>query len=439
MGAAMNDAPPARLERPADGADSPRRRRRGLGALLGPGLLTGASDDDPSGIATYSQVGAQFGTGLLWTLVFSYPLMVAAQLVCARIGRVTGKGLAANLREALPRSALVALVGLLLVANTINIGADLGAMGAAAQLLFGGLTGWYTIAFGLLSVVLEVFVPYHRYVFVLKWLTLALFAYVAAVFVVDVPWPRVLHDAFVPPPGLGHGVGTAIVAVLGTTISPYLFFWQASQEVEDLQACPTDKPLLRAPRQAPAALHRIGVDTYLGMGVSNIVAACILLTTAATLHAHGVHDIETAAQTAQALRPIAGDFAFAVFAAGIVGTGLLAVPVLAGSAAYAVGETLHWKIGLERAPGRARGFYAVIAIATLAGTAMNFLAINPIKALFWAAVINGVAAVPMLVAIMRVASTPRALGRFAISGPLRVVGWLTAVAMAACVVGMVAG
>jgi NRAMP (natural resistance-associated macrophage protein)-like metal ion transporter len=434
----MTEAAPTRLERSADGAIPAARPRKGLGALVGPGLLTGASDDDPSGIATYSQAGAQFGTGLLWTLVFSYPLMVAAQLVCARIGRVTGQGLAANLRASLPRGALLALVGLLLVANTINIGADLGAMGASAQLLFGGATGWYTVAFGLLSVALEVFVPYHRYVFVLKWLTLALFAYVAAVFVVDVPWARVLHDAFVPAPGLGREAVTAVVAVLGTTISPYLFFWQASQEVEELEASPTRQPLLRAPRQAAGALHRIGVDTYLGMGASNLVAFCIVLTTAATLHVHGVRDIETAAQAAEALKPIAGTFAFVVFALGIVGTGLLAVPVLAGSAAYAVGETLRWKTGLENAPRRARGFYAVIAVATLAGTAMNFLAINPIKALFWAAVINGVAAVPMLVAIMRLAARPDAMGRFAVSGPLRAVGWLTAAAMAACVVGMVA-
>jgi NRAMP (natural resistance-associated macrophage protein)-like metal ion transporter len=434
----MSDAVPSRLERPAGDAPPSARARKGLGALVGPGLLTGASDDDPSGIATYSQVGAQFGTGLLWTLVFSYPLMVAVQLVCARIGRVTGQGLAANLRESLPRGVLLALVGLLLVANTINIGADLGAMGASAQLLFGGTTGWYTAAFGLLSVALEVLVPYHRYVFVLKWLTLALFAYVAAVFVVDLPWARVLHDAFVPAPGLGREAVTAVVAVLGTTISPYLFFWQASQEVEELEASPTRQPLLRAPRQAAGALHRIGVDTYLGMGVSNVVAFCIVLTTAATLYVHGARDIETAAQAAEALKPIAGTFAFAVFALGIVGTGLLAVPVLAGSAAYAVGETLRWKTGLEHAPRRARGFYAVIAVATLAGTAMNFLAINPIKALFWTAVINGVAAVPMLAAIMRLAARPDAMGRFAVSGPLRVVGWLTAAAMAACVVGMVA-
>jgi NRAMP (natural resistance-associated macrophage protein)-like metal ion transporter len=411
-------------------------RKKGLAALIGPGLLTGASDDDPSGIGTYSQVGAQFGFGMLWTMLFTYPLMVAAQLICARIGRVTGKGLAGNLREYYPRWALYPLVLLLLAANTINIGADLGAMGSGIQLLLGGAAGWYTVAFGLVSVALEVLVPYHRYVHVLKWLTLALFAYVATVFVVKIPWGQVLHDTFVPKLSPDKDYVTAIVAIFGTTISPYLFFWQASQEVEDLEACDDDKPLLEAPRQAAAQLHRIDVDTYLGMGASNVVAFFIMLTTAATLHAHGVHDIESAAQTAEALKPVAGQFAFALFALGIVGTGLLAVPVLAGSAAYAVGETMQWNSSLESKPGQARGFYAVIAIATLAGTAMNFVHINPIKALFWTAVINGVIAVPMLAAVMLVAARQKAMGRFAISGKLRAMGWLTTGVMAACVAGM---
>ena len=411
-------------------------KKKGLGALIGPGLLTGASDDDPSGIGTYSQVGAQFGYGMLWTMVLSYPLMVAAQLICARIGRVTGKGLAGNLREYYPRWALYPLVALLLAANTINIGADLGAMGAGIQLLLGGAAGWYTVAFGLISVGLEVMVPYHRYVRVLKWLTLALFAYVATVFVVKIPWGQVLHDTLLPKLSLDKGYITAIVAIFGTTISPYLFFWQASQEVEDLEACVEDRPLLEAPQQAVAQLHRIGVDTYLGMGASNIVAFFIILTTAATLHAHGVHDIESAAQTAQALKPVAGPFAFALFALGIVGTGLLAVPVLAGSAAYAVAETMRWNSSLESAPAKARGFYTVIAIATLAGTAMNFVHINPIKALFWTAVINGVIAVPMLAAVMLVAARRKAMGEFAISGRLQAMGWITTAVMAACVAGM---
>jgi NRAMP (natural resistance-associated macrophage protein)-like metal ion transporter len=436
----MTETPGARLtSRPHSPrpAQAPDRRKKGLAALVGPGLLTGASDDDPSGIGTYSQVGAQYGTGLLWTLPVTYPMMVAAQLICARIGRVTGQGLAGNLRANLPRAVLYPLVVLLLLANTINIGADLGVMGASVQLLAGGPAAWYTVAFGLFSVVAEVLVPYHRYVVVLKWLTLALLAYVATLFVVDVPWAQVLHDTFVPRIVASKDWVTSVVAVFGTTISPYLFFWQASQEVEELEAADDDEPLMQAPRQAAAQLHRIGVDTYVGMGASNLVAFFIIVTTAATLHAHGAHDIESAAQTAQALRPIAGEFAAVVFAAGIIGTGLLAVPVLAGSAAYAVGETFGWKTGLERRPARARRFYAVIAVATLAGTAMNFVHVNPIRALFWAAVINGVIAVPMLAAIMVVAARASAMGRFAISGRLRAMGWLTTLAMAACVVGMV--
>ncbi len=428
-------APPALA---AGAAPAGQGKKKGLAALVGPGLLTGASDDDPSGIGTYSQVGAQFGYAMLWTMLFSYPLMVTAQLVCARIGRVTGKGLAGNLRDWYPRWALYPLVFLLLAANTINIGADLGAMGAAIHLLLPGPAAAWTVAFGLASVALEVLVPYHRYVRVLKWLTLALLAYVATVFAVRIPWGQVLHETFLPSLQAGKDYVTAIVAIFGTTISPYMFFWQASQEVEDLDACDEEKPLRKAPRQASAQLHRIDVDTYMGMGASNVVAFFIILTTAATLHAHGVHDIESAAQTAQALKPLAGEFAFALFAMGVVGTGLLAVPVLAGSAAYAVGETMQWKSSLESAPRQARGFYAVIAIATLAGTAMNFIHVNPIKALFWTAVINGVIAVPMLTAVMLVAARRDAMGRFAISGGLRVMGWITTLVMAACVAGMAA-
>ena len=426
----------ARLDpRPARAPRKPAKKK-GLAALVGPGLLTGASDDDPSGIGTYAQVGAQFGFGMLWTMLFSYPLMVAAQLVCARIGRVTGQGLAGNLREHMPRWALWPLVALLLVANTINIGADLGAMGEGIHLLLPGHPGWYTVGFGLLSLALEVLVPYHRYVAVLKWLTLALLAYVATAFVVDIPWGRVVHDTLLPPLSLGKDYVTAIVAIFGTTISPYMFFWQASQEVEELDACAEDHALRDAPQQASAQLHRIGVDTYVGMGASNLVGFFIVLTTAATLHAHGQHDIQSAAQTAQALKPIAGQFASALFAMGMVGTGLLAVPVLAGSAAYAVGETMRWNASLEHKPARAPRFYAVIAVATLAGTAMNFLHLNPIKALFWTAVINGVIAVPMLAAVMVVAAKEQAMGRFAISGGLRAMGWATTVVMAACVAGM---
>jgi len=422
-------------KRPGQASGSPGGKK-GLAALIGPGLMTGASDDDPSGIGTYSQVGAQFGFGMLWTMLFSYPLMVAAQLVCARIGRVTGMGLAGNLREHFPRWALWPLVLLLLAANTINIGADLGAMGEGIHLLLPGHAAWYTVGFGVLSVVLEVMVPYHRYVNILKWLTLALLAYVATAFVVDVPWGRVVHDTFLPPLSFGKDYVTAIVAIFGTTISPYMFFWQASQEVEELDADDQEHALRDAPQQASEQLHRIGIDTWVGMGASNLVGFFIVLTTAATLHVHGVHDIQSAAQTAQALKPVAGEFAFALFAMGMVGTGLLAVPVLAGSAAYAVGETMQWKSSLESKPGRARRFYAVIAVATLAGTAMNFIHVNPIKALFWTAVINGVIAVPMLAAVMLVAARHRAMGRFAISGGLRAMGWLTTAVMATCMAGM---
>ena len=404
--------------------------------ILGPGLVTGASDDDPSGIGTYSQVGAQFGFGMLWTMLFSYPLMVSIQLISARIGRVTGHGIAGNLRRHYPRWLLVPLVVLLVVANTINIGADLGAMGAALHLLIGGTTVWYTVLFGVMSLLLQVFIPYKRYVGILKWLTLAVLSYVATVFAVSVPWGEVALRTLLPHVTLSSEYITAIVAVLGTTISPYLFFWQASQEVEELQAVRAAKPLKIAPGQADAQLGRIELDTYFGMGISNLVAFFIILTTAVTLNRHGVHDIESAAQAAEALRPVAGEFAFVLFAAGIVGTGLLAVPVLAGSAAYGVAEALAWRTGLERKPGRAKGFYGVIVAATIIGVAVNFTHINPVKALFWTAVINGVIAVPILVVIMLMAARPAVMGQFVVSTRLKVMGWVTAAVMALSVVGM---
>lgn len=404
--------------------------------ILGPGLVTGASDDDPSGIGTYSQVGAQFGFGMLWTMLFSYPLMVSIQLISARIGRVTGHGIAGNLRRHYPRWLLLPLVFLLVVANTINIGADLGAMGAALHLLIGGTAVWYTVLFGVVSLLLQVFIPYKRYVGILKWLTLAVFSYVATVFAVSIPWGEVAVRTLLPHVTLSSEYITAIVAVLGTTISPYLFFWQASQEVEELQAVRADKPLKVAPEQAGAQLERIELDTYFGMGISNLVAFFIILTTAVTLNRHGVHDIESAAQAAEALRPLAGEFAFILFAAGIVGTGLLAVPVLAGSAAYGVAEALAWRTGLERKPGRAKGFYGVIVAATIIGVAVNFTGINPVKALFWTAVINGVIAVPILVVIMLMAARPEVMGQFVVSVRLRVMGWITTSVMALSVVGM---
>lgn len=408
----------------------------GFISRLGPGLVTGASDDDPSGIGTYSQVGAQFGFGMLWTMLFSYPLMVSIQLISARIGRITGHGIAGNVRRHYPRWLLLPLIFLLVAANTVNIGADLGAMGGAVNLLIGGSAGWYTLGLGVLSLLLQIFVPYSRYVRVLRWLTLAVFSYVATVFAVQVPWGEVALRTLIPQISFSSEYLTAIVAVLGTTISPYLFFWQASQEVEDLQAAKDERSLKHAPEQADVHLSRIRLDTFFGMGVSNVVAFCIILTTAVTLNAHGVKDIETAAQAAEALRPLAGSFAFILFAAGIVGTGLLAVPVLAGSAAYGVSEAFAWRKGLERAPSQAKGFYGVIAVATIAGVAMNFTNINPVKALFWTAVINGVISVPILIVIMLMSAQPNVMGNFVVSARLRVMGWLTTTVMLLTVLGM---
>jgi NRAMP (natural resistance-associated macrophage protein)-like metal ion transporter len=420
------------------GAPAKQPERPKLRDILGPGLITGASDDDPSGIATYSQAGAQFGLGLTWTLLFSYPLMVAIQQISARIGRVTGVGLAGNLRRHFPPWLLYCAVGLLLIANTINIGADLGAMGDALTLLIGGPTLAYVVAFAVLTVLLEVFLRYARYVSVLKWLTVSLFAYVATVFVVDVPWRSVALSLIAPPIRFDAAYLTVVVAVLGTTISPYLFFWQAGQEVEDEQESPAAHPLLDAPDQAPYELQRIELDTVVGMALSNIVALFIVITTAATLHAHGVTDIQTSAQAAEALRPIAGPFAFAVFAMGIIGTGLLTVPVLGGSAAFALGEAMGWPVGLAHTPVRAKAFYLAIAGATFLGLAMNLARLDPVRALFWSAVVNGVVAVPVMVMIMLIAVRPAAMGQFVIGRWLRGFGWLATVVMALAAFGMFA-
>lgn len=413
-------------------------KKLSLWARLGPGLITGAADDDPSGIATYSQAGAGFGYGILWTAFFTFPLMVGIQTVSARIGRVTGHGLAANIRRHYPPWLLYGIVVLLLIANTINIAADIGAMGAALKLLIGGQAHWYAIAFGLVSLVLQIFVPFPRYAPILKALTLALLAYVATVFAVKVPWGEVFYQAIMPTLSLKADYVVAVVAVFGTTISPYLFFWQASQEVEDQRAAPGEEPLITAPEQARAQLQRIKIDTYIGMGFSNLVAFFIMLTAAVTLHLHGITDIQTSAQAAQALRPLAGDFAFALFAAGIVGTGLLAVPILAGSAAYAVAEAFKWRIGLGLRLLQARGFYAIVIIATILGVALNFTPIDPIKALFWSAVINGVIAVPIMAVMMLMAVRADIMGPFVITRRLKVLGWLATAGMAIVVLAMVA-
>ncbi|MFC3068495.1 NRAMP family divalent metal transporter [Phenylobacterium soli] len=412
------------------------REARGLLASLGPGLITGAADDDPSGIATYSQAGAQFGLNMLWTMAFTLPLMAAVQMISARIGRVTGRGLAANLARVFPRWTVTALVGLLFVANTINIGADLAAMGAAGRLVLGWGQHTFTLLFGAASLLLQVFVPYHRYVRFLKWLTLALFAYVGVVFAVHIDWIEVARRTLLPQVSLDRGLMTVVVAVFGTTISPYLFFWQSSQEVEDLEADATAAPLIEKPAQAPAALRRIRWDTLVGMAFSNLIAFFIILTTAVTLHHAGRTDIQTSEQAAAALRPIAGDLAFMLFSLGIIGTGLLAIPVLAGSAAYAVAEARGWKTGLEHKPKAAAGFYAVIGLATALGFALHDSPLDPIKALFWSAVLNGLIAVPILVALMIVASRRAVMGDFTASLPQRILGWAATLVMGAVAIGM---
>ncbi len=405
---------------------------------LGPGLITGAADDDPSGIATYSQAGAQFGFNMLWTVLLTYPLMAAIQIVSARIGRVSGHGLAGNIRMHYPAWLLYGVVLLLLVANTINIAADVSAMGQAATLLIGGQPHLYTIAFGLVSLGLQVFIPYTRYVRVLKWLTLALLAYVGILFTVHIPWMQVIAATVWPQLSWRPEYITTVVAVFGTTISPYLFFWQASQEVEEQQATPGALPLIEAPGQARASYRRIKLDTYVGMGFSNLIAFFIMMTTALTLHMQGVTDIQTSAQAASALRPIAGDMAFMLFGLGVIGTGFLAIPVLAGSAAYAMAGAFQWTEGLELPPGRAKAFYSIIVLSTLIGIALGFTPLDPIKALYWSAVINGVISVPIMAVMMLMASNPKVMGRFVVSPRLRWLGWLATAVMAAAVAAMFA-
>jgi len=403
---------------------------------LGPGLITGAADDDPSGIAAYSQAGAQFGYSLLWTLFFTYPLMVGIQVVSARIGRVSGYGLAGNIRRHYSPAMLYGLIGLLLLANTINIGADIGAMADALALLIGGPRHAYIVGIGALCIVLQVFISYHRYVRVLKWLTLSLFSYVGVVFAVDVPWAAVFRGTLMPSFSLDTDYVTTVVAIFGTTISPYLFFWQASQECEDLRAVKADKPLHDHPEQAVRQLRRIKIDTYIGMGFSNLIAFFIMLTTAATLYAHGVKDIQSSAQAAEALRPLAGRFAFLLFSMGIIGTGLLAVPVLAGASAFALAEAFRWRRGLDLTPLRGARFYGVIGVSTLIGVGLGFTRIDPIKALYWAAVINGVISVPIMFTMMRMVDNPEIMGNFVATKRLTVLGWLATAVMAIAVAVM---
>jgi NRAMP (natural resistance-associated macrophage protein)-like metal ion transporter len=413
-------------------------KRRGFLSFLGPGLITGAADDDPSGIATYSQVGAQFGYGMTWVLLFSFPLMASIQEVSARIGRVTGQGIAANVGQHYSRLLLSVLVLLLIVANVINLGADLGAMGAAVKLVIGGSAQLYVVLLAVLCAGLEIFVRYARYASILKWLTLALFAYVATVLIVEVHWGEVIFATFVPRVQWSTDFLTSVVAVLGTTISPYLFFWQASEEAEEERIDPAAKPLIDAPEQARREIHRIRLDTWFGMGLSNLISWCIIVTTAATLAANNVTSIQSAEQAAEALRPIAGELAFLVFACGIIGTGLLAIPVLAGSAAYALAEMLDWPAGLSALPRQAKAFYATIAVGTLLGVCFNFFSIDPIKALFWTAVINGVVAVPLMIVMMIMTSRRKVMGDFTLPRSLAVMGWICTGTMTAAVVVMFA-
>lgn len=409
---------------PETGTSEPRS----LLTVLGPGLVTGAADDDPSGIGTYSQVGAQFGYGMAWTMLFGFPLLASIQAICARIGATTGRGIAHNLRRHYHPALLRTMVMLLLIANVINLGADLGAMGAALALLVPGPALAFTVMFGIISVTAEVFIAYTRYARILKWTTLSLFSYVAVVFVAGVDWGAALRGIVIPSFAFDKDHTMALVAVFGTTISPYLFFWQAGQEVEEQHRRHT-KPLCIAPRTAGPELRRIRTDTLVGMGFSHLTALFIIIATAATLHAHGVNDVTSAAQAAEALRPIAGNLAFALFAVGIIGTGLLAVPVLAGSAAYAVSETFRWTEGLDRKPREAKAFYGVIAVATLGGVALNFTGIDPMRALYWAAVVNGLLAPPLMVVTMMIARNPRIMGRLTIPPRLAFGGWLSTAVM----------
>jgi NRAMP (natural resistance-associated macrophage protein)-like metal ion transporter len=406
---------------------------------LGPGLITGASDDDPSGIGTYSQAGAQLGYGIGWTMLLTFPLMAAIQEISARVGRVTGHGIAGNICRHYSALLLNVVVALLFIANTINIAADLGAMADATKLLIGGPGIVYVLLFGVTSVVAQIFLDYKRYIAVLKWLTLSLFAYVGALAVAHIAWDEALTGILIPRITWSADYFTTIVAIFGTTISPYLFFWQASQEAEDQRVDVTKQPLIDKHYGARREFHRIRADTIVGMAFSNLIALSIIFTAAATLHASGKTDIQTSAQAAEALRPIAGAFAEVIFALGIVGTGLLAIPVLGGATAYAVGEGRQWPVGLARKPKEAVAFYAVLALSAAIGIALNFTRVNPISALYWSAVVNGVLAIPVMVLLMIMARRKVVMDHFVITGPLFWLGWLSTAAMALSVVGMVVG
>jgi NRAMP (natural resistance-associated macrophage protein)-like metal ion transporter len=429
----LGPAPPPRESPPG----RPGPGHRGMSRILGPGFITGACSDDPGSIGTYSQVGAQFGFGLAWTLLFTYPLLVAVQEISARIGRVTGCGIAANLRRHYSGWFAGSLVGLLCVANVINLAADLGAMGAVLRLLLDAPALLYVCLLALACVLFEVFTGYERYVRTLKWLCLSLLSYVIGAFVVEVPWKEVAHALVWPPLSAAPQYVTAVVAALGTTITPYLFFWQAQQEVESARQAGRVLTLLRSAPEAPAEFARIRIDTVIGMGLSSLIALFIVITTASTLHAQGVHTIETAAQAAEALHALAGRFTFVVFALGIVGAGLVALPALSNSTAYAVGELLNWRVGGSHPPRRARAFYAGVVAATAIGCVLNLSPINPMRALYWSAVLNGVVAIPLMIAMMHLSNRTRVMGSLKPSRGVRALGWVATAAMAVSVAGMV--
>lgn len=412
------------------------KRAQQLGNSLGPGLITGAADDDPSGIATYSQAGAQFGASLLWTLALTTPLMIGIQMVSARIGWMTGQGLAANICKVMPRWIAVFLVALLVLANTLNIAADIAAMGDALQLVIGGPEHGHAAFFGVLCTVLPVWLSYERMVRVLKWLTLALLAYVGVVLMLHVQWDQVLIQTLIPTFQNSSAYWMMVVAVLGTTISPYLFFWQAAQEAEQRQRMEGDESITRSHHFVREHLFRIKLDTIVGMVFSNLIAFCVMLATAITLNQHGITDIQTTRQAAEALRPLAGDFAFALFALGIIGTGMLAVPVLAGSAAYAVADVFAWRSGLDRTMSEAKGFYGVLICATLIGTLVDFTSLDPIKALLWSAVANGVIAVPIMAVMMWLGMHPAILGKYTLTRRHRWLGWSATLVMLLAVIAM---
>jgi NRAMP (natural resistance-associated macrophage protein)-like metal ion transporter len=411
------------------------RRVRHFFSELGPGLITGAADDDPSGISTYSVTGAAFGYAPLWTALFSFPLMSAVQMMCARLGMVTGRGLAGVLRRNYPRSILWSACALLIVANVFNIGADLGGMAAASEMMTGVNSLIWTPIFATLITSLLFWTSYRRIVRVFKWLTLVLFTYVITAFLVRPDWKTVFHSTVIPHIEWSSKYLATLVGILGTTISPYLFFWQASQEVEEERKM--GRTTVGERKGATTEeLRRSRRDVITGMFFSNLVMYFIILTTAATLHAQGDTNITTAQQAAEALRPLAGSGAYLLFTVGLIGTGMLGIPVLAGAAAYAVAEAAAWRGTLEDRPPLAKKFYAVIAAAMLLGLALDYLGIDAVKMLFWSAVLNGVLAAPLIVIVVLLTSSKKIMGTRVNSPMLKILGWATAAIMAAAAIAM---